>query len=168
MLKLTMTLLLLMTIFTGGYSQGEIYLKIDGIDGTVTKRGFERCIKLSGLEQRMSNPSSRAITGKPPLSNIRVKKMVDKTSPVFMMYGVSGRHVRQARIIYTGFNGADDYTIILTDVYIDSIAVLSECKADCITSEELSISFDKMQCEYRNANGSIIRSYVALNETINK
>jgi type VI secretion system secreted protein Hcp len=161
MKKWVIVLFLKTAVFTQAYAQGNIYMKLEGLDGPVTQKGFERYIELTGLNENIGNIIAKtgagAASSKVLFDDFKVKKEVDKTSPKLRVTLVSGKHMPQAIITYKGYNETDFFTITLTDVSIKNISTTTECKPGCIISEELSLVFEKIKWEFRDAKSGIIQ-----------
>ena len=161
MKKLVILLFLTTAFFTQAFAQGNIYMKLEGLEGPVIQKGFERYIELTGLNENVGNfiakTGAGAASSKVQFDDFKVKKEVDKTSPKLKVNLVSGKHIPQAIITYKGYNETDVFTITLSDVSIKNIITTTECKPGCIISEELTLIFEKIKWEFRDAKSGIIQ-----------
>jgi len=148
---------------TTSIAQSNIFLKLDGIDGPVTQKGFEKWIQVTGVEQATTNAvtmggsGGSASVGKVKFSEFRVKKAIDKTSPLLLLNTSSGKHIPKATIVFTGFDGIATYTITLTDVILTGVTTISECNPPCKTSEMVTIAFGKAEWVFKDKAGVITK-----------
>lgn len=161
MKNILLPLLLFTIVSTSAFSQADVFMKIDGVDGAATQRGFERWIELISVDQSMSNNGSKQMggagAGRPSFSDIKIKKGVDKTSPLLAIKAVTGSHYPVVTITFAGVNGNESYTIILKEVFISGVSTDTECNPACKTFEEIRLSFGEITWEYKESNGTITR-----------
>jgi type VI secretion system secreted protein Hcp len=142
--------------------QQTIFLKLDGIEGNTVHKDYKGWIQVTGLEQSTSNAISfstggGAGAGKVKFGEFIIKKAIDKTSASLLLNTATGRHLRQAVVAFAGFDGIATYTITLSDVVLSGITTSSECKPNCITTEQVSLSFAKTEWVYKDKNGTITK-----------
>ena len=131
-----------------------IYLKIEGIDGDVTARGYEQWINCSSLQWGCGRAIS-TITGStkdressvPTISEVTVTKSMDESSPRIFQEVCSGRaQETKLHLVQTGPEQPETYMeYILTESLISGYSVNSGGETP---SESVSMNFTKMEMKY--------------------
>lgn len=139
-----------------------IYMKIDGIDGNVTAKGFEKCIELLatdfGLGRSITSheggsQSNRGVNA-PSFSELRISKKVDETSPKLFLESCLGQgktvvihFVETAPGVQTGTGLRSYLDITLSDVLLSSFAFGGNGGGGSPT-EKMTLNFSKIQVGY--------------------
>jgi type VI secretion system secreted protein Hcp len=144
------------------YSQNKMYLKLDGVDGDATDVNHRGWSNILSFENGISNSGAISAggsgAGKVRFSDMKLTKLVDKISPVMIRRAASGSHFRDVIIEIAGSDSKPIYSIRLSDVFITNIITSAECNPACTATEEVKLSFSKATWEYRDKDGSIIKS----------
>jgi len=144
---------------------GDMFLKLDGIDGESTKSKTEGWIEILSFSNGASNPSLGAHgtgmgTGKVDIGAIHVQKIVDKASPKLFLACCQGTHIKKGTLTVresTGGNTTEPYFQYDMDgVFIDSIQ-WGGSNGGGKPSESLSFTFQKITVSYwpQSADGKV-------------
>lgn len=127
-----------------------IYLKIDGIDGEVVAKGFEKWIEVDSTsfktKRTISAPGGGVIdrdVSAPTFEDLAVEKVTDKASPLIFRDAVIGSARPTARLHFTrNVNGLEVtyQTITLSDVLVSSF---SQAATSDGSLERFSLNFTK-------------------------
>ena len=102
LLKFVMGVLVILVYTNPANAAFNAYLKIDGIDGESKDNGFEGWSDILGYNISATNSGSSSGggggAGKAILSDMTVKKVVDKSSPLLFGAVVTGKHYKDATI----------------------------------------------------------------------
>lgn len=155
-------LALCLLLFSNANSQSSIYLKLDGVEGTVLHKDYKGWIQVTGLEQSASNTvvfggGGGAVGGRARLTEFRIRKAIDKTSPLLLLHTSSGKHLPKATIAFAGFDGTATYTINLTDVILTGVTTVADCTPGCKTNEQVLVSFAKAEWTFKDKTGAITK-----------
>jgi type VI secretion system secreted protein Hcp len=140
--------------------QNSIFLKLDGIEGESTRKGYEKWIEVIGMDQSTTQSGSFAGgggAGKVKFGEFKIVKLSDKSSPILLLVTAQGKHLRQAVLVFIGSDGVSNYTITLSDVLITGVATSSECNPNCKTTEQVSINYSKIEWSYKDRNGGVAK-----------
>ena len=149
--------------------QSSIFLKLDGIEGESTRKGYEKWIEVIGMDQSTTQSGSFAGgggAGKVKFGEFKIVKLVDKASPFLLLITAQGKHLRQATLVFTGSDAVSNYTITLSDVLLSGVATSSECNPVCKTTERVSINYSKIEWVYKDRNGGITKGGWDLKQNI--
>jgi len=117
------------------------YLRIDGVQGGATARGYEGWIEVTGLEWGLSNPSATEIAGRTmgqaDFNPVIITKPLDKATPLLAQACAAARHYREVQLVFftpgattpSGSVNLNDVTIIETVVSGGQAAALDETLA---------------------------------------
>jgi type VI secretion system secreted protein Hcp len=103
------------------------YLKIQGIDGDVTAKGLEKCIKIQSCNfdvARKMNTQPGSVTNregtKPSVSEVTISKLIDKTTPALLKEAAVGSVIPSVEIkfVNTGADLSEYHSVTLSDVLI--------------------------------------------------
>jgi type VI secretion system secreted protein Hcp len=133
----------------------EILMKIPGVDGEATTKGFEKHIELGSFSMGASNPSgvstgSGSGAGKVDLSSLSLQKSVDLSSAKLFYQCCAGKHFDEATIVCREAGGdtpVEYWTIKLKQVFIDNIS-WGASSGGGKPSESVSISFAEIKFDY--------------------
>lgn len=152
----------------------DLFLKIDGVQGESRKRGHENEIDIVsfdfGAVQHGSfhTGGSGGGSGKAEISDIRIQKQVDKSSPLLFKACASGKHIPEA-IIYSQKAGDGNspltyYKIKLEDVMVSDIhnngASGGDSIMESVTFNCAKVTFDyQAQNESGGKDGGVVTAY---------
>lgn len=124
------------------------YLRIDGIQGGATARGYEGWIEVAGLEWGISNPSAAALggrtAGQAEFDPIVVTKPIDKATPLLAQACAAARHLREAELVFFAAGSATPTgSVNLSDVTIAETVVSGGEAA--VLNERLALSFARIE-----------------------
>jgi type VI secretion system secreted protein Hcp len=133
----------------------EILMKIPGVDGEATTKGFEKHIELHSFGMGANNPSgvssgSGSGAGKVDLSSLSLQKSVDLSSAKLFQQCCAGKHFDEATIVCREAGGdtpVEYWTIKLKQVFIDNISWGASSGGGKPT-ESVSISFAEIKFDY--------------------
>jgi len=149
------------------------YLKIDGVDGESTGKGFEKFIELQSFNFGAQMPHTMSgaggfSAGRPDVSAFSVSKLTDVASPILFSACCSGKHFLKAWVVVNKSSGQGaDLTYLKYDfknVFIDSIQMSGTGGGGGLpTSEALAFSFGYVEISYtpqteKGAAGSPVRA----------
>lgn len=135
----------------------DAFLKVEGIEGEATRKGFEKQIEIMSFSLGAANPTSIGSgggggSGKATLSSLSLMKTSDKSSPVLFQSCCQGKHFPKATVTLhkAGGDEAVDYLVYeLERVYVESIQWSgSSGGGDDRPSESLSLAFGKITVTY--------------------
>ena len=142
----------------------DAFLKVDGIDGDSTRKGFEKQIAVLSFSWGGSNPSTIGVTGgggggKGTVSSLSVMKKADGSSPKFYQKCMEGEHIPKAVLTLNKAGGKASVDFIkyeLEHVYISSVQYSGSEGGDDAPTESVSIDFGKLTYTYtpQNADGT--------------
>ena len=137
----------------------DVFLKLDGIAGESTSKGHEKEISLLSYSQSFTNPATAggAGTGKVNCGDVRVTKLVDRSSPDLIAHVATGKHISKAVITFrkAGEQPLEYYTVTLSDVMLNAITQTDASPADATTIlEQVSMSATRFRFEYRQQSPS--------------
>ena len=152
---------------TFGFSTegGETFLKLDGIKGEVTQKGYVGDIEISsysiGAGNRNLGSGSGGGTGKTNFHDLTITKTVDKASPTLFAAAATGKHLSNATLTFVrkaGEKPLEYLKIKLTDVLVSSYKSGTSNKAQPI--ESITFNFTKIEATFPAAgnNGLKIKS----------
>ena len=132
----------------------SIYMKVEGIDGTVTAQGHEKWIECGSFQFGVGRAISNTIGGtsdreasRPSISEISVTKEMDKSSPLLFNEATVGKAKKvEIHMCKTGTSAIETYQeYILEDCMVSGYSVSSGGDRP---SESLSLSFAKITTKY--------------------
>ena len=136
-----------------------IYMKIDGIDGHVTAKGYEKWIEVDSLNFGVSrnistvpgNVTDREST-KPKVSEIIVSKQMCKASPNLFSEACVGKSKPNVKIhvCQTGGDSVSPYMeYTLSNVLLSNYQVNGIERAEKVPpTENVNLNFDKIEMKY--------------------
>jgi type VI secretion system secreted protein Hcp len=132
----------------------DAFLKVDGIDGETTRKGYEKCIAVQSFSWGGANSSTIGVTGgggggKGTLSSLNIMKKADATSPKFFQKCMEGEHIKKASLTLLKSGGKESVDFIvyeLETVYVDAFQNTGSEGGDDTPTESVSMSFGK--CTY--------------------
>ena len=147
----------------------EVYLKVDGVDGEATAKGFENQIVLDSFSLGANNPTSigagtGAGAGKVNLSNFTVTKRTDASSVPLFLACCKGNHFAGAEVTVRKAGGAQTEFIKykFDTIFVEDISWAGGM-GDDVPIESLSLAFGAVEMTYtpQKADGSMGSPIVA-------
>lgn len=134
----------------------DAFLKIDGIDGESTRKGYEKQIPVLSFSWGGSNPATIGVKGgggggKGTLSGLNIMKKADGSSPKFFQKCMEGEHIKKATLTLLKAGGKEALDFIkceLETVYIDSVQYSGSEGGDDAPMESVSLVFGKVTYTY--------------------
>ncbi|TVP73637.1 MAG: type VI secretion system tube protein Hcp [Gemmatimonadales bacterium] len=135
----------------------DAFLKIEGVEGESTRKGFEKMIEIESFSFGARNPTSIGSgggggAGKVSLSNFNVTKKSDAASPALFQACCSGKHFPKAEITLHKAGGEEALpylTYSFEKVFIESIDWGGAGGSDDRPSEQVSLAFGKVEILYQ-------------------
>jgi len=136
----------------------SIYMKVEGVDGSVTAKGFEKWIELHSFQMgvhraitmHVGNAANRA-HGKPEVSEITVaKNMEDSSAGLFKesLSGAKGKKI-SIKVVESGATLKDYVTYDLEDAFISAYSVST---GGAVPVETITISYAKILVSFATAD----------------
>lgn len=127
------------------------YLRIEGIQGSVTAQGYEGWIEVTGLEWGISNPSAATTgsrtMGQSEFNPVVVVKPVDKATPILAQACAAGRHYRDAQLVFFAAGSTTpNGSVGLSDITISEAFVSGGDAA--VPTETLALSFGRIEWSF--------------------
>lgn len=134
----------------------DAFIKLEGIEGEATRKGFEKQIEILSFSWGASNPTTIGSGGgggggKASLSPINIMKKSDKSSPLLFQACCQGKHFPKATVTLhkAGGDEAVDYLVYeLERVYIESIQWSGSSGGDDRPVESCALAFGKVTVTY--------------------
>lgn len=134
----------------------DAFLKVDGIDGESTRKGYEKQIPILSFSWGGSNPATIGVTGgggggKGQLSGLSVMKKTDASSPKFFQKCMEGEHIKKASLTLLKAGGKEAIDFIKYDletVYIESVQYSGSQGGDDSPLESVSLVCGKVTYTY--------------------
>ncbi|MGH7421958.1 MAG: Hcp family type VI secretion system effector [Gemmatimonadales bacterium] len=135
----------------------DAFLKIDGVDGESTRKGFEKQMEIQSFSFGASNPSTIGAGGggggggKVSVSSFNVMKKSDAASPLLFLTCCQGDHYKTAVVTLNKSAGKAPIDFIkyeFEEVYVDNIQWSGASGGDDTPMENVSFSFAKVSITY--------------------
>ncbi len=142
----------------------DAYLKLEGIKGEATAKGFETAIEIYSFSWGASNPvtssgGSGHGAGKVSISSFNLMKKTDCASPTLFTNCCTGKHIPKASVHMRKAGGKQDeyLTYTFTDVMVESVQWSGSSGGDDTPAESLSLAFSKVEIKYlsQDAKGTL-------------
>jgi type VI secretion system secreted protein Hcp len=134
------------------------FLEIDGIPGESIIEGFKDQIEVLGWEHNISMPVSRntsgrggLTTGAANLGEFKIKKKMDKASPILMRYSFIGQHIPRIKLTLcrqAGNQFVNFCEIELEGAVISTFQTTADITGDGLAEELVGFTFSKMKKTY--------------------
>jgi type VI secretion system secreted protein Hcp len=131
----------------------DMFLKLDGINGAVTRKGYENTIEVSSFswaETAGENAATGAI-GRVALHDISFVSKASVASPLIALATAQGKTIRSATLTELGRgakgNAIKIMTIKLTEAIVSSYSFQGS-EANGQISERFALNFQKMEISY--------------------
>jgi type VI secretion system secreted protein Hcp len=129
----------------------NFFLHLDGIDGEVTVKGFEKWIEVSSFSFGASNSTTGVGGGgsasKPVFEDFAFTKALDTASPKIFEYVALGKHIATAELDMVKSGNAQDklFSYAFTDVLLSSVHY-SGTGAD-VPTESVEFTYGKVKVQ---------------------
>ena len=141
----------------------EAFLKIDGLDGESTRKGFEKQLEIKSFNWGAANSvtigSGGGGAGKVSVTTFNISKNTDAASPRLFQSCCNGTHYAKALVTLSrsGSRSPDDFIKYEFDnVYVQSVQWSGATGGDDTPLESVSFAFSKVSFTYtpQNPDGS--------------
>jgi type VI secretion system secreted protein Hcp len=146
----------------------DAFLKLDGIDGEVAAKGFEKWIEVSsfswGLNQTGSASGGGGGAGKASFQDIHFTSSTSKASPTLFLRCATGEHIKQAILALrkAGGDASGAQNVFLKfefeDVLISSFQEAGAEDGDDRPMEDVSFNFQKIEMTYTAPDGEVVQA----------
>jgi len=135
----------------------DAFLKIEGVEGESTRKGFEKQMEILSFSWGASNPSTIGAGGggggggKVSVSSFNIMKKSDSASPLLFQACCQGDHYPKATVTLnkSGGKAAIDFLKYeFEEVYVDSVQWSGSSGGDDTPAESVSFSFGKVSVTY--------------------
>jgi len=135
----------------------DAFLKIEGVDGESTRKGFEKQMEIQSFNFGASNPSTIGAGGggggggKVSVSSFNILKRSDAASPLLFLACCQGDHYPTAVVTLNKSAGKAPIDFIkyeFEEVYVDNIQWSGASGGDDTPTESVSFSFAKVSITY--------------------
>jgi type VI secretion system secreted protein Hcp len=143
----------------------DAFLKIDGVAGEATRKGFEKQMEILSFSFGASNPSTIGAGGggtgggKVSVSSFNIMKRSDAASPLLFQACCQGDHYPKAVVTLNKAGGKAAVDFIKYEfekVYVESVQWSGASGGDDTPTESVSFAFGKVSVTYtpQNPDGS--------------
>ena len=136
-------------------SHGDMFLKIDGIEGESRDHKHKNEIQLMSFTFGATQAGSSGIgggagIGKAQFQDLHVTKYVDKATPKLLEALATGKHTAKVVLVCRKAGGEQHEYLqwTLSEVLISSLQI-SGSGSEAIPSESLTMNFSKIEVEYK-------------------
>jgi type VI secretion system secreted protein Hcp len=134
----------------------DTYLKMDGIEGESTSKGFEKQTEIYSFSHGVSNTSTIGSatggggSGRASFSSFNIMKKTDKASPLLFYNCASGKHIPSIVVTMrkTGGKPMNFLVYTFTDCVIDSVQWSGSTGGDDSPAESVSFGYGKIEVSY--------------------
>lgn len=134
---------------------GNIFLKLEGVDGESKVKGFEGTIDVTAWSWGMSQPGSMHTGGGGGAGNVNIQDLsfshnMDKSSPNLMLFCSKGTHITEAELTVRkpGGDAPVEYLkIIMKPCMITSVAT-GGANGEEVLVENVTLSFSEVKVTY--------------------
>jgi type VI secretion system secreted protein Hcp len=133
----------------------DAYLKLKGVEGEATQKGFEKQIPLLSFSFGAHNPSSPvgagAGAGKVQISGFTITKWTDKSSAQLFQTCCSGKHFPEAKVTVLKAGGDKPVEYLsyeFKELFVNDIQWAGATGGDDVPMETVSFSFGQIQVTY--------------------
>lgn len=134
----------------------DCFIKLNGINGTVTRKGLEKFMEVYSFSFGASNPVSVNASGgmgagKASVSSFNLMKKSDATSPELFQACCTGKHFPDATIQLFKAGGTQQKFLeyLLEDVMVESVQWSGSGGGDDTPTESVSVAFQKITVTYQ-------------------
>jgi len=143
---------------------GDIFLKLDGIEGESEDSKHKNEIMLETFSWGVSNATSFSHgggggVGKVQMQDIHFTKTTDKSSTKLFMACANGEHIKTATLTFrkAGKEQQEYMKIKLSDVMVSSMTFQDHSAGSTLSHESVAIAYSKIEVEYspQKADGTL-------------
>ena len=143
---------LLCAMLVPGAAQAAIYMNVDGIEGDVTAKGHEGWIEVVsvgyGFNRNIGGSTSGGAreTGTPSVSEVKVLKNIDISTPRLLTEAVIGQAIRTVTIHFVNTGGTEPHVffeLVLSDTLVSAIRHSFQPDGEMV--ESLNLNFTKIE-----------------------
>jgi type VI secretion system secreted protein Hcp len=134
----------------------DYFLKIDGIDGESTKKGFENQIEIESFSWGATQSTSQATgsgsgSGKVDMQHFSFTTKINKSSPKLMVACATGQHIPSAILTARKAGGKQEEYLKwkLSDIVVSSYQTGGSAGSDTVPTDQFSLAFSKIVTEYK-------------------
>lgn len=131
---------------------GDIFVVVQGIEGESQDAVYQGAVEATSWHFFISQPSSMHSgsgggSGKATLSDLHFVHAIDRSSPNFLRYCLTGKHIPEVRLIERKAGGVplDYLKLTLNDVIVTHV---EQAVSKAMTMEHVSLSFARLKQEY--------------------
>jgi type VI secretion system secreted protein Hcp len=141
----------------------DAFLKIDGLNGESTRKGFEKQLEIKSFNWGATNPATISAggggSGKVSVTTFTISKKTDAASPLLFQSCCNGTHYPKAvaTLIRSGGGAPDQFMKYeFEKVYVQSVQWSGVTEGDDTPLENVSFGFSKVTITYtpQNPDGS--------------
>jgi type VI secretion system secreted protein Hcp len=141
----------------------DAYLKLDGVEGEATRKGYEKQLFLDSFSWGAHNPTSKVGTGggagRVEISNFTVTKKTDKSSAKLFQACCAGKHFKDAMLTVLkagGENPVDYLKYEFKELFVTDIQWSGATGGDETPAEHVGFAFGAVTVTYteQKADGS--------------
>ncbi|MEW5979691.1 MAG: type VI secretion system tube protein Hcp [Acidobacteriota bacterium] len=134
----------------------DTWMKIQGIDGDGTAKGFEKQIEIYSFSWGGSNPSTISAAGtgiaagKVTISSFNIMKKLDSASPLLFEHCCTGKHIDKITVTMRKAGGEQQifHKLEFETCMVDSVQYSGSSGGDDTPTESNSFSFAKVSFGY--------------------
>ena len=133
----------------------EAFLKIDGLDGESTRKGFEKQLEIKSFTWGAANSATIGAggggAGKVSVTTFNVSRNTDAASPRLFQSCCNGTHYPKAVVTLSKSGGASPYDFIryeFENVSVQSVQWSGATGGDDAPLESVSLAFGKVSFTY--------------------
>jgi type VI secretion system secreted protein Hcp len=135
---------------------GDIFLKLDGIDGESIDSKHQNEIQLETVSWGASNAASFNYgggggTGKVTMQDLHFTKVIDKSSAKLFLACCQGKHIPNATLTFRKAGGEQEeyFQVKLTDLMVSAITWSDHAGGGSLAQEQGSLAFTKIEFQYK-------------------
>jgi type VI secretion system secreted protein Hcp len=135
----------------------DTYLKLDGVEGEVTTKGFEKQIEIYSFSWGASNPTTVSPgggglgAGRVSVSSFNIMKKSDAASPKLFQSCCTGKHIPKATVTMRKAGGDSAVAFLVYEfegLMVESVQWSGSTGGDDTPTESLSLAFSKVSIRY--------------------
>lgn len=130
-----------------------MFLKLEGIEGESQDSGHKGQIEIKSFALSANGGGSQA-SGKAAISSFHITKKVDASSPLLFKACATGKHIPNAKLVFTRRSGSKDETYLALEFKNVQISTVQDgASAKEVPTEALSLNHKKLEMTYYDAQG---------------
>lgn len=136
----------------------DVFIKIAGIEGEATRKGFEKAIEIYSFSWGATNPSSIGTgttghgSGKVSISDFNIMKKSETSSAKLFQHCCSGTPIPSVSVHFLKAGGEESVEFLkytFTDCVVSSLQWSGSSGGDNQPTESMSLAFAKVEIEYK-------------------